>query len=74
MEKNKKKLLQLIPGIGAKVLNDNLPAAIRLWKTELKISGRLNEISKRKYFTSSSKKRREILNKAVFKQKTKNNF
>jgi len=74
MEKNKKKLLQLIPGIGAKVINENLSAAIRLWKSELKMSGKLNELTDRKYFNTPSKKRREVVEKAKFRQKNQKSF
>lgn len=64
----RKRLLQLIPGIGANVIDGNLNDAIRLWKSELKKSGKLTDIYNKQFHVSKSDKIKGIKNKAKFRQ------
>lgn len=60
----------LLPGIGANVLDGKLSSAIRIWKNELSDSGIIQTLRERNNgYVKPSKKRREIIELAKYKEK-----
>ena len=68
-KQEKKQRAQLAGGIGANVVDGDLGLAIRTWKQDLKNSGVLQEVFKKREFVSKSKKRKETVEKAKHRQK-----
>jgi ribosomal protein S21 len=71
-KQEKKQRAQLAGGIGANVVDGDLGLAIRTWKQDLKNSGILKEIYKKREFVSKSKQRKEIVDKAKYRTKFEN--
>lgn len=69
MKKQKKMKISLAGGIGANVVDGDLPDAIRHWKQEVKKSNILVETFERREFIKPSIVKKNILNKAKYKQK-----
>lgn len=69
MKKQKKMEISLAGGIGANVVDGDLPDAIRHWKQEVKKSNILVETFERREFIKPSIVKKNILNKAKYKQK-----
>ena len=76
MSKQSKHFKSIIPGVGVgvKVLNTkyypkgDINSALKLFKRELKESGKMQELKDRKEFKSKSQKRRELVNTAKYYQ------
>lgn len=61
-----------MPGIGANVIDGKLPTAIRIWKSELASSGKIEKLrEKRNGYIKPSTLRREVLEAAKHRQKFK---
>ena len=59
----------LMPGIGAYVIDGKLPNAIRTWKSELTNSGKIQQLRElRDGFVKPSRKRRAIVELAKYKE------
>lgn len=59
----------LLPGIGANVIDGKLSSAIRIWKNELSDSGKIQKLRDIKSgFIKPSKKRRDIVELAKYKE------
>jgi ribosomal protein S21 len=71
-KQEKKQRSQLAGGIGANVVDGDLGLAIRTWKQDLKNSGILKEIYKKREFVSKSQLRKEIVDKAKYRTKFEN--
>lgn len=57
-------------GIGANVIDGKLPTAIRIWKSELASSGKIEKLrEKRNGYIKPSSQRREVLEAAKHRQK-----
>jgi len=67
-KKNKKLQASLNGGIGAHVIDGDLGLAIRIWKQDLKKHGILVEVFNRRQFVKKSVIKRDINNKAAYKQ------
>ena len=72
-KQEKKQRAQLAGGIGANVIEGDLGLAIRTWKQDLKNSGILKEIYNKREFISKSQKRKEIVDKAKYRQRFEQN-
>lgn len=71
-KKDKKFLSQLPGGIGANVIGGDLPTAIRVWKQDVKNSGKLQVLFAKQEFVPPSAARREVVNAAKYKEQFKN--
>jgi ribosomal protein S21 len=70
MNKTQKKLqTELVGGVGVNVIEGDLSFALRAFRQELKISGKIREVFDRQFFEKKSLKRRKIIEKAKYKQK-----
>lgn len=69
MNKQRKPIIELNGGTGAEVINNNLNAAIRSWKKQLKDFNTISEIRSRRFYTKPSKFRRNVKNNAIFLEK-----
>lgn len=70
MNKKEKKFLALLPGfIGAKVVDGDINLAIRIWKQELKNSGILKALYKKREYVKPSILRKETLDRAKHRNK-----
>ena len=73
MNKREKKFYAQLPGgVGANVVDHDLGTALRVWKQDLKQSGKLKEVFNRREFQSPSQIRREIVESAKYKRKFQN--
>ena len=72
-KQEKKQRAQLAGGIGGNVIDGDLGLAIRTWKQDLKNSGVLKDIYKKREFVSKSQKRKETVDKAKYRQKFEQN-
>lgn len=73
-KQEKKQRAQLAGGIGGNVVDGDLGLAIRTWKQDLKNSGVLKEVFKKREFVSKSQKRKETIDKAIHRQKFEQNI
>lgn len=72
-KQEKRQRTQLAGGIGANVIDGDLSLAIRTWKQDLKNSGVLKEVYKKREFVSKSQKRKETVDKAKYRQQFEQN-
>lgn len=68
-KQEKKQRAQLAGGMGGNVVEGDLGLAIRTWKQDLKNSGILKELYRKKEFVSKSQLRKETVDKARYKLK-----
>jgi hypothetical protein len=70
MNKKEKRFLSLLPGgIGARVVDGDLGLAIRVWKQELKNSGKVKTLFDKREYVKPSILRKELLDKAKHRNK-----
>ena len=52
----------VIPGVplGVKVLDNNVERSLKIWKRQLKDSGKIMELKQRRYFEKPSSKKRKM--------------
>lgn len=68
MNKREKKFQTQLPGgIGANVVDGDLNLAIRVWKQELKNSGKLKTLYQSQEFKSKGQRRKEELDRAKYR-------
>lgn len=72
MNKREKRLASQLPGgIGSNVIDGDIKYALSVWKQDLKKSGVVFEVFKRKEFNKPSYLRKQILDAAKFRSKIK---
>jgi len=65
----KKKIKWRLPGLGVKVINNNIDLALKRFKRIVKDSGLLYEIQQREYYKKPSEIRHDQRNKAKLRNK-----
>lgn len=68
-KKQKKLRASLHGGIGAVVIDNDLSMALSLWRAEIKKSGLIQELYRRKEYIKPSKIKKDDKSKARYKQK-----
>jgi len=70
MSKQDRDLLSIVPGSasGARVVDGDISYAIRRWKRNVKMSGKLKDVFDRQEYEKPSVKRRKIKSDAIYRQ------
>jgi ribosomal protein S21 len=71
-KKEKRDASMLKGGIGANVVDGDLNLAIRIWKQELKDSGKLQKLKENSYYVKPAVERKNVKELAKYKNYKKN--